>query len=135
MLICFETTSPEFVRRGILDGANFVVGITNDTWFGHSLGIYQHSRIFITRAVENRCWFARVANSGLTFIVDPYGRIHSSLELDEVAALRGKVSLLDEFSFFTEHGDFTGLYCFLFTISIIAILIVLWLLGKLLPKS
>ena len=133
VLICFETTFPEFVRASILDGAQFVVGITNDTWFGHSVGIHMHARIFVTRAVENRCWFARAANSGLTFIVDPYGRIRNSLELDEVAALEGKVALLDERSFYTRHGDFVGRFSFLFAVSVMAILIILWLLGKVLP--
>ncbi len=133
VLICFETTFPEFVRASIQDGAQFVVGITNDTWFGHSVGIHMHARIFVTRAVENRCWFARVANSGLTFIVGPYGHIRNSLELDEVAPLEGKVALLDDRSFYTRHGDFVGRFSFLFAISAMAILVILWLLSKVLP--
>ncbi len=130
VLICFETAFPEFVRGSIRDGAQFVVGITNDTWWGRSAGLYQHARIFITRAVENRCWFARAANSGQTFIVDGYGRIHGELEIYTVDALVGKVGLLDEYSFFTKHGDITGRFSFLFTVSRIAILLALWLVRK-----
>lgn len=133
VLICFETAFPEFVRRTILDGAQFVVGITNDTWWGRSAGIYQHARIFITRAVENRCWFARAANSGQTFIVDGYGRMHGELDIYTVDALVGKVGLLDEYSFYTKHGDLVGRFSFLFTVSIMAILLATWIVRKFIP--
>ncbi len=132
-LICFECTFPEFPRQMILDGADFLVGITNDTWFGHSVGIHMHSRMFITRAVENRCWMARCANSGLTYIVDGYGQIRSDLPLDAVAVLRGKVSPVKDFSFFTRHGDLIGRLSFLLTVSLALILVLVWLIRKLSP--
>ncbi len=129
VLICFETAFPEFVRRTIRDGAHFVIGITNDTWFGRSVGIHMHARIFITRAVENRCWFARVANSGLTYIVDDYGRIRGQLKVYEVAAMRGKVGRLDGYSVYTRVGDVVGRWSFLITLLIIGILLLSWI-GK-----
>lgn len=129
VLICFETTFPEYVRGMIRDGADFIVGITNDTWFGRSVGIHMHSRIFITRAVENRCWFARVANSGLTYIVDGYGRIRGQLKVYEVAAMRGKVGRLDGYSVYTRMGDVAGRWSFLITLLIIGILLLSWI-GK-----
>ena len=134
VLICFETTFPEFVRHSILDGANFIVEITNDTWFGRSIGIYQHSRTFVTRAVENRAWGARCANTGLTYLVDDYGRIRERLDLYEVAALRGKVGLLDSFSIYTRIGDVTGLVSFLITALVVGILFLLWLVRKIMPR-
>ncbi len=130
VLICFESTFPEVTRRMILDGAHFIVGITNDTWFGTSIGIHMHSRMFITRAVENRVWMARAANSGLTYTVDPFGRIHESLPVYAVAALRGKVRLLDEYSFFTRHGDIAGRIAFVTMLSLLFILSGLWLVTK-----
>ncbi len=130
VLICFESTFPEFSRRLILKGADFIVGITNDTWFGHSVGIHMHSRIFVTRAVENRCWMARAANSGLTYVVDNYGRIRAELPLDAVAVLRAKVGTIDGFSFFTRHGDVAGLVSFLLTAFLACILILKWVTGK-----
>lgn len=132
VLICFETTFSEYVRRMILDGADFIVGITNDTWFGRSVGIHMHSRIFITRAVENRCWAVRVANSGLTYIVDSYGHIREELDLYDVAALRGKVGKLNGYSTYTKVGDVVGRFSFLITVSIIGILFLVWLLKKVL---
>ncbi len=135
VLICFETTFPEFVRQLILDGSHFIVGITNDTWFGRSVGIHMHARMFVTRAVENRCWFARSANSGLTFIVDGYGRIRSELDLYEVGVLTGKVGLLDEFSFFTRHGDIAGRLSLLLTLVLSGIIFIRWIYLKLSSRS
>jgi apolipoprotein N-acyltransferase len=129
-LICFETATPEYVREYFLAGAQFMVGITNDTWFGNSVGIFQHANMFITRAVENRSWMARVANSGWTFFVDPYGRIREQLELYDVETLRGKVGLLDEFSVFTRIGDIAGRGSWLLTISLVAILAVQWIIRR-----
>lgn len=131
-LICFECTFPEFVRQSILDGADFMVGITNDTWFGRSVGIHQHSRMFITRAVENRCWMARVANSGLTYVVDRYGRVRDELELYEVATLVSSVGVVDGYSVFTRFGDVVGRFSFLLTAVLSCIFITLWLARKLL---
>lgn len=134
VLICFESTFPEYMRKAIRDGADFAVGITNDTWFGRSVGVHMHSRIFLTRAVENRCWCARVANSGLTYIVDGYGRIREKLDLYEVAAIRGRLKPISGFSFFTRHGDLIGFWSFLLTLSTICILLLVWLLQRLFPR-
>ena len=133
--ICFESAFPEFVRETILDGADFIVGITNDTWFGTSHGTHAHSRIFLTRAVENRCWGIRVANSGLTYTVDGYGRIRDELGFYEVAALRGRVNPLDGYSIFTRYGDIAGRLSLLITVSLIGILIVLWVVRKFMPQQ
>lgn len=129
-LICFESTFPEYSRQAILKGSDFLVCITNDTWFERSVGIHQHSRIFITRCIENRSWGVRVANSGLTYIVDKYGRIRSDLKVYEIAALTDKVSSIDKFSLFTKYGDLIGLTSFLITISLGCIFIFIWLLKK-----
>ena len=131
VMICFEIAFPEFVRETIIDGSDFIVGITNDTWFGQSHGAHAHSRIFLTRAVENRCWGVRVANSGLTYIVDGYGRIRQDLEFYEVAALRGRINPIGEYSLFTRWGDVAGMLSWLITVSLICILGLIWLARKL----
>jgi len=133
VLICFESAFSEYARAAILKGADFIVGITNDTWFGHSVGVQMHARVFLTRAVENRCWMTRAANSGISYIVDKYGRVRDSLELDEVAVLTGKIRLLDGFSVFTRVGDVAGRGSFLITLLAVGILFLLWLFKKLFP--
>lgn len=130
VMICFEITFPEYVRSAILNGAEFMVGITNDTWFGNSAGTHMHSRSFIAKMVENRCWGARVANSGLTYIVDDYGIIRDELKQNEVKALVGKVRRIDSFSTFTKYGDLAGKFSLLITYLTIAIFLILWLFRK-----
>ncbi len=130
VLICFESTFPEFSREAILKGANFLVGITNDTWFGSSVGIEMHARIFLTRAIENRSWGVRVANSGHTYVVDGYGRIRDRLELFEVAALQSKVNLLYEKTIFTKYGDIIGYISWLITLILLCMFILQWIIRK-----
>ncbi len=133
VLICFESTFPEFVRTSIREGAEFIVGITNDTWFKKSVGIHMHSRIFLTRAVENRCWGVRVANSGISYIVDDYGRIRQELGIYDVSAMVGSVQRLEQYSIFTQYGDLIGYISFLILISTIGILVLIWLIRKFIP--
>jgi len=130
VLLCFESAFPEYTRQMVQQGSHFIVGITNDTWFGRSVGIHMHSRIFLTRMIENRCWGVRVANSGLTYIVDDYGRIRAELPIYEAAALTGKVKLLSGFSIFTRFGDIAGKLSLLILTLTILILVVLWLFRK-----
>jgi len=134
VLICFECTFPEYVRAMIRNGAEFLVGITNDTWFGRSVGVHMHSRMFITRAVENRCWAVRVANSGLSYVVDDYGRIRVGFDLYEVAAASASVRRLDHYSIFTRIGDVAGLFSFLITASLSGIFLMLWIVRKFSPS-
>ncbi|RKX71659.1 apolipoprotein N-acyltransferase [candidate division WOR-3 bacterium] len=73
-LICFESIFPELSRR-YATKVDFLVNITNDGWFGDSPGLYQHADMAIVRAVEFRIPLIRVANTGISMVVDPYGRV------------------------------------------------------------
>ena len=127
VLICFESTFPEYSRELIQKGARFLVGITNDTWFGASVGIHQHARIFITRMIENRCWGVRSANSGLSFIVDDYGRVRSQLDAYVVGHLTGSIEENKETTIFTKIGDVAGKFSFLILLSSLTIFMVAWI--------
>lgn len=130
VLICFESTFPEFSRKMVRKGSEFLVGITNDTWFGTSVGIHMHSRIFVTRAVENRSWGVRVANTGLSYVVDGYGRQREALDVYTPQAVVARVGRLDSYSVFTKYGDIAGRLSFLITLSLAGILVALWLANK-----
>jgi apolipoprotein N-acyltransferase len=97
--ICFESIYPDLVREFVAGGANSIVNITNDEWFGASIGPYQHAQMAVMRAVEFRIGVARCANTGVSMFVDPYGRITSRTELftqailtDDVRTGSGKTS-------------------------------------------
>lgn len=78
-LICFESIFPDLAREDVRRGARWIANITNDEWFGNSAALYQHAAMAVFRAAENRVPVARVANTGLTVMVDPYGRITARL--------------------------------------------------------
>jgi apolipoprotein N-acyltransferase len=73
--ICFEIIFGDLVRRYFKNGAEFLVNITNDAWFGKSAASYQHLGIVTFRAVENSAWIVRAANTGISGFIEPTGRI------------------------------------------------------------
>ncbi len=74
-LICYEVIFPDLVRRFAVNGAEFLVTITNDAWFGESSAPMQHFSMVVFRSVENHLAFARAANTGVSGFIDPFGRI------------------------------------------------------------
>ncbi len=75
VLICFEDLFPELSRKLVKEGAAFLVNITNDAWYKKSTAAYQHFTASVLRAVENRVYLARSANTGISAFIDPAGRI------------------------------------------------------------
>jgi apolipoprotein N-acyltransferase len=71
VLICFEDAFPGLVRQFRRNGADFLITITNEAWFRHSDEPMQHVGISVFRAIENRCWFVRCANTGISGFIDP----------------------------------------------------------------
>jgi apolipoprotein N-acyltransferase len=82
-LVCFEAIFPHLTRRYAVDGAEMLVNITNDSWFGAGSGAEQHARMAVARCVETGCGMARCANSGISLGADPYGRITGRTPLFE----------------------------------------------------
>ncbi|MBU1086852.1 MAG: apolipoprotein N-acyltransferase [Candidatus Omnitrophica bacterium] len=80
VLICFEDTFPQLVRKFKQQGADFMVTVTNEAWFKHSTEPLQHTAISVFRAIENRCWFTRSANTGISCFIDPYGIIKAKVQ-------------------------------------------------------
>jgi apolipoprotein N-acyltransferase len=74
-LICCESAFPEIARASVRQGATVLANITNDFWFGATAGPVQHAEMAILRAVENRVPVVRCANTGVSFAVDPWGRV------------------------------------------------------------
>ena len=104
MLICFESTFSDFTRRFVNDGAQFLVNITNDGWFGGNRGPWQHAEMAVLRAVENRVFLLRAANTGISLIVDPAGRVRERLGMGVSGILYDRVATLNGKTIFTRFG-------------------------------
>ncbi|MFA4967767.1 MAG: apolipoprotein N-acyltransferase [Candidatus Margulisiibacteriota bacterium] len=91
--ICFESTFPDLVRDRVKKGADVLLTVTNDAWFRDSSAIYEHIIFGILRAVENRKYFIQVGNTGISALIDPYGRIIERTKPNKSAALTFKVPL------------------------------------------
>ena len=103
-LICYDSVFPDLFRRAVEKGAEFFVVITNDGWFGNTSGPYQHAQISVLRAIENRRWIARCANTGISLCIDPKGRITGETALNEPAVLNCEVGVRNNLTFFVRHG-------------------------------
>ncbi len=124
-LICFEAVFPDLVRKFVLKGADFLVNVTNDGWFGKTSGPYQHARINVFRAVENRRSIARCANTGVSMFVDPYGRITRKTKIYVQDTLTGEISRRNELTFYTRYGDF-----FAKGISLVSIMVLAYTISR-----
>ena len=106
VLICFEVIFPDLVRRFVKSGAEFLVNITNDAWFGKSAASYQHISMVVFRAVENRRPVIRAANTGITGIIDSRGKIISQTDIFVQDKIIGNVFPEKNFkTFYTLYGD------------------------------
>ncbi len=111
MAICYEIVFPDHVRRQVARGATFLVTITNDAWFGATSAPYQHFSMAQMRAVETRRYLVRVANTGISGFVDPWGRVIESTALNEPALLLGEIWPSEEITLYVAVGDVLPRFC------------------------
>ncbi len=111
MLICYESIFPEISRDTVVRGANLLVNLTNDAWYGKSSAPYQSMSMTVLRAVENRRSLIRAANTGISGFVDPLGRITAQTAIFTEAALVAQVPMLDQATVFGRYGYRFGTAC------------------------
>jgi len=119
--ICYEVIFPDLVRRFTDNGAEFLVTITNDGWFGPSSAPAQHFSMVVFRSVENHLSFARSANTGISGFIDPYGRILDATPLFTEHALKATIPIGHSRTFYSYYGDVFAYGC-----AIIAALLCLY---------
>ncbi len=122
-LVCFEMAFPNLVRKFVKDGAAFLVNITNDSWFGRTAGPHQHAAMSIMRAIENRISIARCANSGISMLVDPYGRTIEKTGLFQKLNLIGEIPLKNRETFYSKHGNFVAIISLAFSLGFLILAI------------
>jgi apolipoprotein N-acyltransferase len=105
LLICYESIFPELARAAVRNGADLLVNITNDAWFGRTSAASQNFSMAVFRAAENRRYLARAANTGISGFIDANGRILEATDLFKDAVTTQTVALLKLQSFYTRWGD------------------------------
>lgn len=115
--ICYEVVFPDLARQAVLSGSELLTTITNDAWFGRSSAAWQHFEMASLRAVEQGRYLARAANTGISGVVDPYGRVLVRSGLFEQAALVGEVRFLTSRTIYARIGDVFAYACVVATLA------------------
>ncbi|MBK7098824.1 MAG: apolipoprotein N-acyltransferase [Sphingobacteriales bacterium] len=103
--ICYESVFGEYVSNFSKLNADLICIMTNDGWWKNTQGYKQHMSYARLRAVENRKWVARSANTGISCFIDPYGNVVQQLGWDKEGALKQEVAAFTGKTFFAKHGD------------------------------
>jgi apolipoprotein N-acyltransferase len=118
--ICYEAIFPDEIRRFAANGAELLINLSNDGWFGRSAAPAQHLMMARVRAIESRRWLLRDTNNGFTVSVDPYGRIVASLPTDIRGELEAPYDFCSDMTPYVRFGDWL---CWLSVIAVICILV------------
>lgn len=121
VFICYESIFPDEVRQFAAQGAQVLVNISNDGWYGDSGAYAQHLKQARMRAVENARWLLRDTNTGVTASIDPFGRIVASVPRKARTALQAPYALSSNTTFYTRHGDWFAYLCAI--ICVVALLL------------
>ena len=111
VFICYESVFPEEVRQFVKGGANLLINISNDGYFGHSSAREQHLEIARMRAVENNRWLIRATNDGITAVIDPDGAVDMRLPMYQETTAAMHFAFRQGTTFYTEHGDWFAWGC------------------------
>jgi len=109
--ICYEVIFPNLVRQFAVNGAEFLVTVTNDAWFGTSSAASQHFSMVVFRAVENHLAFARSANTGISGFIDPFGHIVEATPIFTEKAVKATMQVWRPHTFYSRHGDVFAYGC------------------------
>jgi len=113
VLVCYEAIFPELARAQVAAGSHLLINITNDAWFGRSSAPWQHLAMARFRAIENRRWLVRAANTGVSAIIAPGGQIVAQSPLFKKAIVTGDAAYCSTQTVYTGIGDLLPLLSFL----------------------
>ena len=120
--VCYESVYGEYFTDYIRKGARAMAIITNDAWWGNTPGYRQHLSYASLRAIETRRAIARCANTGISAIISPSGKVLDPSPWWEQAVVTGALPLRDDITFFVSHGDIAGRVCtFIFLLLLLAL--------------
>ncbi len=122
--ICFDIAFSKTVRK-MNKSSDFIINISNDTWFGNSIGPHHHLNIARVRAIENNKWIIRATNDGFSAIISNKGTIVDKIDKGVTGILEGNINPITDRSFYNEYGFIlSSLFSFIFVL--LSLLSVLW---------
>lgn len=117
VFICYESVFPHEVRQFVEHGAEVLVNISNDGWFGDSGAAWQGLNMARMRAVENHRWMLRDTNTGITASIDPLGRVVAGAPRNQRLAMDAPYHLLNDITFYARYGDWFPAVCAIISVT------------------
>jgi len=118
-VICYESVYGEFVTGYVQKGANLIFVITNDGWWGDTPGHRQHNALSCIRAIETRRSIARSANTGISSFINQRGDVLDKITWWKREAIRNKLNVNNELTFYVKHGDYIARSSFYLSILLV----------------
>jgi len=119
--ICYESIFANEVRQYVQQGAEVLVNISNDGWYGDTSAPWQHLNMVRMRAIENHRWVLRATNTGVTAAIDPYGRVTAAAPRHIRTALQVGFGYERDVTFYAAYGDLFAYLCALVTAFALAV--------------
>jgi len=118
-IICFESLFGDYVRKQVLNGASFLVVLTNDGWWKRSPGTWQHFDYARLRAIENRRMVCQSANTGISGYIDQWGDVLGQSEVNNSCSIKCSLTCDNRITFYTIYGDYLGWSALMLSFGII----------------
>ena len=118
VFICYESAFPDLVRQFSKNGADVLVNLSNDAYFGHSEAREQHFLLARMRAVENRRYLVRSTNDGITALINPAGQVVQRLPMYREVAAPMKYGVVESATFYARHGDWFAWSCLIVSLGL-----------------
>jgi apolipoprotein N-acyltransferase len=115
VFICYESIFGDEIRHLTQQGADVLINISNDGWYGNTSAAWQHLNMVRMRAIENHRWILRATNTGVTAAINPFGRVTSALPRHLRSSLRVHFGYEHDLTFYAAHGDLFAYTCALIT--------------------
>ena len=119
--ICYEIIYPGLVREFVTGGSRLLTTVTNDAWYGPTSAPYQHFQMATMRAIEGGRYLVRAANTGISGVIDPYGRVVTRTALFEEDVVTADVRLLDHSTVYSRIGDVPAFGCGALTFGLLGL--------------
>ena len=119
--VCYEIIYPGLVRQFVTGGSRLLTTITNDAWYGRTAAPHQHFQQATMRAIEQGRYLVRAANTGISGVIDPYGRVVAQTALFEDDVLTADVRLIDDLTPYARFGDLLAFACGIVTLALMVV--------------